>query len=107
MIAIADNNPRHYVYDDLTVYIGEKRVIEVYRNPHWLAPHPTPFEEDLREFKSEVQRRPDQLFAWTREALRFRRREERRSRFVDPSQWEGGFRVRGRACGSSWRVTLR
>ena len=113
MIAYADNRTVLVGDDGYRIYFSDSTTGVGYVTPSVVAVPPfhcppwEPFEEALRDTRTKAQRRLDELFAWTRKALRFRCHEARRFRFADPSQRGAEFRVRGRACGSSWRVTLR
>lgn len=105
-----------YSYDRMTIYINGVAVIEnsVVAVPPFHCP-PLPQwgtgywpEDELRDFRTKVERRLDELRAWTREALLIRSSAARVLRARDPSQRKSGeFRIRVRACGSAWRTTLR
>lgn len=117
MIAYADNRPtKVYRHGEIVIYIDGHAVTEatalhvrdaIVAVPPFHCPPWKPFEDELRDLRTKAERRRDELRAWTRHALLIRSLAARVKRFRDPSQWEGGFRVRGRACGSSWRTTLR
>lgn len=114
---IADNRPTNvYSYDRMVIYINGVEVTAdwatmvrdaIESRPPYRAPR-DPFEDELRDFRTAVERRRDEIRAWTREALLSRSAAERVCRARDPSQRESGeFRIRVRACGSAWRTTLR
>lgn len=68
-----------------------------------------PFVDSLIKNIRKATSRKDLRALWTRQALSRHRAVERRRRAVlDPSELAPGeFRRMDRACGSSWRVTLR